>query len=55
MIGTIIIYINCRQEDQHLIEKFGNDYVAYMQKVPRMNLILGVIRLISKKKDNKES
>ncbi len=37
------------EEDKHLIEKFGDDYKHYMQKVPRVNLLLGVIRLLQKK------
>jgi protein-S-isoprenylcysteine O-methyltransferase Ste14 len=31
--------------DQLNIEKFGQDYQRYMQKVPRANFILGMIRL----------
>ena len=32
--------------DQSLIEKFGDDYRRYMQKTPRMNFLLGLIRLL---------
>ena len=39
-----------RQEEHGNIEKFGDDYKHYMQKVPRMNLLLGVIRLIQRRK-----
>ena len=45
-IGTVTVYMSCREEDQRLIEKFGDDYISYMQKVPRMNFLLGVIRLV---------
>ena len=31
-------------EDKNLIEKFGEDYKRYMERVPRLNLILGLIR-----------
>lgn len=44
--GMACIYLISRQEDQHLIEKFGDDYKHYMQKVPRMNLLAGIIRLV---------
>jgi len=41
------------EEDGHLIEKFGDDYKRYMQKMPRMNLLLGVIRLLRRKREGK--
>ena len=30
--------MSCREEDQRLIDKFGDDYVAYMKRVPRINI-----------------
>jgi len=47
--GIVVIYMSCREEDQYLIAKFGNDYAAYMKKVPRMNIFLGVLRLLQSK------
>ena len=44
--GTTVVYMSCREEDQRLIEKFGDDYAAYMKSVPRMNIFLGAIRLL---------
>jgi len=44
-IGTVVIYLGCREEDRRMIEKFGDDYKRYMQKVPRTNFLLGIIRL----------
>ena len=46
VIGMICVYLISRQEDHKLVEKFGNDYKHYMKKVPGMNLLDGVIRLI---------
>jgi len=43
--GAVILYWGTKEEEKRLIERFGNDYHSYMQRVPRMNLILGVIRL----------
>jgi len=48
--GTAVIYMGCREEDQRLIQQFGDDYIRYMQKVPRMNLLAGVIRLLRRRK-----
>jgi protein-S-isoprenylcysteine O-methyltransferase Ste14 len=39
-----------RAEERRLPERFGGDYEAYMQKVPRMNLILGILRLYRRRK-----
>lgn len=44
-IGTLILYQSAREEDQRLIEKFGDDYITYMSKVPRMNIVSGIVRL----------
>ncbi len=45
-IGTVSVYMSCREEDQRLVEQFGDDYRRYMLRVPRMNILLGVIRLL---------
>ena len=50
VIGTVVIYLSCKEEDRYLIEKFGDDYKRYMQRVPRMNFLLGVIRLLRRRK-----
>jgi protein-S-isoprenylcysteine O-methyltransferase Ste14 len=44
--GAVVVYMSCREEDQRLIEKFGDDYRTYMKRVPGMNFILGLLRLI---------
>lgn len=49
VIGTVVIYMSCMEEDQYLVAKFGNDYAAYMKKVPRMNIFLGVLRHLQSK------
>jgi protein-S-isoprenylcysteine O-methyltransferase Ste14/NAD-dependent dihydropyrimidine dehydrogenase PreA subunit len=53
IIGIPIIlwsYIEAPKEEKGLIIKFGNDYKRYMQKVPRMNIIVGIIRLLRRRK-----
>lgn len=42
--GVVILYWSTIEEEKQLIERFGDDYNSYMRKVPRMNLILGIIR-----------
>jgi protein-S-isoprenylcysteine O-methyltransferase Ste14 len=49
LLGIPIIpltYIDLLRADKRLIEKFGDDYKQYMQKVPRANFLLGIIRLL---------
>ena len=47
-----LTYIDLIKADKDAIEKFGDDYKQYMQKVPRANFLLGIIRLI--KRNRKE-
>ena len=53
-IGTIVAIVCCYliilSGDQRNIEKFGDDYKSYMQKVPRMNFVVGIIRLLRRRK-----
>lgn len=46
VIGTAVVYVSCREEDKRLIERFGDDYAVYMKRVPRMNVFLGLFRLL---------
>ena len=46
----IIYYQNTYDEEASAIEKFGDDYKCYMAKVPRLNFLVGIIRLLLKKK-----
>lgn len=43
--GIVILYLSTGGEEKRLIARFGSDYRAYMQKVPRMNIISGILRL----------
>jgi len=51
LLGIPIIpltYIDLIRADKNAIEKFGDDYKAYMRRVPRANFLLGIIRRIRK-------
>jgi len=41
-----LMYIDLIKADKDAVLKFGDDYRKYMQKVPRANFLLGIIRLI---------
>ncbi len=54
LISTIAAIICCylliHSADQRNIEKFGDEYKYYMQKVPRMNLLLGTLQMAQRRK-----
>ena len=52
-MGAILTYLSAKNEDKHLIEKFGNDYIRYMKGVPRMNFLFGIVRLWMCKKQSR--
>jgi protein-S-isoprenylcysteine O-methyltransferase Ste14 len=45
----VYLYLAMKEEEKNNIEKFGDDYRRYMQRVPRVNFILGVIRLMNRR------
>ena len=49
LVVISLMYKDIIIADQHEIEKFGDAYRQYMKKVPRANLVLGIIRLIQRK------
>jgi protein-S-isoprenylcysteine O-methyltransferase Ste14 len=58
MLGAILLGLlyndMCREEESN-IERFGDDYRRYMQQVPRMNFVVGIIRLIRRRKKKKSA
>jgi protein-S-isoprenylcysteine O-methyltransferase Ste14 len=51
LIGVPVIpltYIDLIKADKACTERFGDDYKAYMKKVPRANFLLGIIRRFRK-------
>jgi protein-S-isoprenylcysteine O-methyltransferase Ste14 len=42
--GILLTYFGTKREDKLLIEKFGDEYKRYINKVPSINIIVGIIR-----------
>jgi protein-S-isoprenylcysteine O-methyltransferase Ste14 len=42
--ASILVYIETFLLDKGLIKKFGDAYISYMKRVPRLNLIYGLIK-----------
>jgi len=56
VVGAILIvllYLAMMEEEKRNIEKFGKVYRNYMKRVPRINLIAGVVKQIRGKRENK--
>nr|MBN1229191.1 isoprenylcysteine carboxylmethyltransferase family protein [Anaerolineae bacterium] len=51
--GMACVLLFTRQEEQRLIERFGDEYRLYMQRVPAMNILLGLVRFLRRKKEGK--
>jgi NAD-dependent dihydropyrimidine dehydrogenase PreA subunit/protein-S-isoprenylcysteine O-methyltransferase Ste14 len=57
IVGVIVSASGYRAQvklEKGLLVKFGDDYKRYMEKVPRMNFLLGIIRLLGKRKGFKK-
>ena len=48
LASMVLVYADTFKADQSCIGKFGDAYKHYMQRVPRMNFLAGVIRLLRK-------
>jgi protein-S-isoprenylcysteine O-methyltransferase Ste14 len=46
-----LIYIDLIKADKDALEKFGDNYRAYMKKVPRANFLLGIIRRLLRQRE----
>jgi protein-S-isoprenylcysteine O-methyltransferase Ste14 len=49
IIAAAADYISMIDEEDALLEKFGDAYRDYMDRVPRANFLLGIVRLLQKK------
>jgi protein-S-isoprenylcysteine O-methyltransferase Ste14 len=46
--AMVLAYLDVLKADQRLIEKFGDAYRRYMERVPRVNFVAGIARLIAR-------
>ncbi len=45
----ILVYSDTLKEEKSNIQKFGDSYIAYMKRVPRLNILLGLTRILRAK------
>jgi len=46
VVSMLLVYLDIQAADQEAIEKFGDEYRQYMHRVPQINILLGIFRLI---------
>ncbi len=51
IIGAGAICLNVFEEEKENLQKFGNAYRSYQEEVPRLNFLLGLFRLIRRKRN----
>ena len=49
LVSTVLTYADTLKADQYCIEKFGGAYKRYMERVPRVNFVAGIIRLVRRR------
>jgi protein-S-isoprenylcysteine O-methyltransferase Ste14 len=48
---VVFLYLGMRVEEQSNIKRFGDDYIRYIQGVPRINFVAGIIRLLVRRRN----
>lgn len=49
VLGSALFYKDVLREEQMSVEKFGDDYRRYMERVPRMNFLVGIVWLLQRR------
>jgi protein-S-isoprenylcysteine O-methyltransferase Ste14 len=44
--AMVLAYLDLLKADQRLVGKFGDAYRRYMERVPRVNFLLGIVRIL---------
>jgi protein-S-isoprenylcysteine O-methyltransferase Ste14 len=50
VLGSALFYKEISKEEQISAAKFGDAYRRYMEQVPRMNILIGTLRLLQRKR-----
>ena len=46
VVGATFFYLQAAREEEYCLARFGTPYEQYLRRVPRFNLVLGMIRLL---------
>jgi len=55
IIGSVLFYKDVLREEQMSVEKFGDDYRRSMKRVPRMNFLIGILRLLRRRRKQSQA
>jgi protein-S-isoprenylcysteine O-methyltransferase Ste14 len=44
--ASVLFYLQAVREERYCIDRFGASYERYRQRVPRYNIVLGIVRLL---------
>ena len=50
ILGSALFYRDILREEEMSVKKFGDDYRRYMKRVPRMNFVVGTLRLLRQRR-----
>ena len=46
VLGTTLFYFHAVQEERYCLAQFGEPYAIFLQRVPRFNILLGILRIL---------
>jgi protein-S-isoprenylcysteine O-methyltransferase Ste14 len=50
LVSMGLVYADTFKADRYCIEKFGDEYKRYMERVPRVNFVIGIMRLLVRRR-----
>jgi protein-S-isoprenylcysteine O-methyltransferase Ste14 len=54
-IAATCFYLQAIEEERYCLTRLGQDYQDYLQRVPRFNLVLGIVRLLRRNESDGEA
>jgi protein-S-isoprenylcysteine O-methyltransferase Ste14 len=51
----VLMCLDARTADLNAIKKFGEDYQRYMERVPRLNFLVGIVRLLARGRSKEDA
>jgi protein-S-isoprenylcysteine O-methyltransferase Ste14 len=55
VLGSVLFYKDVLREEQMSVKKFGDYYEQYMERVPRMNFLIGILRLLRRRRKQSQA
>lgn len=55
ILGSALFYKDILREEQMSVKRFGDDYKQYMKRVPRMNFLIGILRLLRQRRKQSQA